>query len=303
MNHLFYYLFIKPISLLPHWALYRISDFLYLLLYRLFKYRVKVVSGNIKRSFPEKSAQAHLQIERAFYSHFFDLIVEVIKNFSISEEEVKRRFKVLNPSLLDDYAAQGKSVFLVAGHYGNWELAAIAVGLHCQHLFVAIYHPLKSAFWNEKMAYSRSKLGLQLISKKEMNGYFERTLQEPIATIFGTDQSPSNVYRAYWTQFLNQETPVFFGTEKYAKDFDQPVIYGKVSKSKRGFYTMEFELLTETPSAEAYGEITEKHVRVLEKQIRSVPQHWLWTHKRWKRTKPADFAEKLAELKAKKEKL
>lgn len=301
MNYLVFYLFIKPISLLPHWFLYRISDGLYLVIYRLFKYRVKVVSNNIKRSFPEKTAKEHLQIERKFYSHFFDLIVEVLKNFSISKEEVKRRCVMINPDLLNDYAAQNKSVFLLSGHYGNWELAAIAAGLQCDHLIVGIYHPLKSKFWNEKLAYSRSRLGMQLVSKKELNGYFERTLQEPMATLFGTDQSPSNVYRAYWTQFMNQETPVFFGAEKYAKDFDQPVIYGKIAKPKRGFYTMEFELLTETPSAEAYGEITEKHVRVLEKQIKTMPQHWLWTHKRWKRAKPADYAEKLAELKLNKQ--
>lgn len=299
MNYFVYYLFIKPISLLPHWVLYRISDFFYLLVYRLFKYRVKVVSGNIKRSFPGKSSKEHLQIERAFYSHFFDLIVEVLKNFSISEEEVLKRFKILNPELLNHYSDQGKSVFLISGHYGNWELAAIAASLQCDHRLVAIYHPLKSQFWNDKMAYSRSRLGLDLVSKKELKGYFEKTLQQPIATIFGTDQTPSNVYRAYWTNFMNQETPVFFGTEKYAKDFDQPVIYGKIAKLKRGYYNMELELLTETPSAEPYGAITEKHVRFLEKQIQTTPQYWLWTHKRWKRSKPADYEAQLAELKAK----
>jgi KDO2-lipid IV(A) lauroyltransferase len=299
MNYLIYYLFVKPISLLPHWALYLISDGLYLLIYRLFKYRVKVVSKNIRNSFPEKSAAEHVRIERQFYTHFFDLIVEILKNFSISEQEVIRRCKMVNPDLINQYAEKGQSVFLLSGHYGNWELAAVAAGVQCDHLVIGIYHPLKSKFWNDKLSYSRSRLGMQLISKKELNGYFERTLQEPIITFFGTDQSPSNPYRAYWTTFLNQETPVFFGAEKYAKDFNQPVIYGKISKIKRGFYQMEFELLTDEPSTQEYGEITEKHVRVLENQIQEVPQHWLWTHKRWKRTKPADYAEKLAELRSK----
>ena len=292
MNHLVYYLFLKPISLLPYRILYGISDFLYLILYKLFKYRVKVVAGNLQRSFPEKSEQERKQIERAFYSHFFDLIMESVKQFSITKEQVLKRVKVTNYEALNEFARQGKSTFLLAGHYGNWELAAIAYELKAEHKACGIYHPLKSEFWNRKLSESRSKLGMALVSKKELNGYFERTQTEMITTMFGTDQSPSNVYKAYWLTFLNQDTPVCFGAEKYAIQYDQPVFWGNIKKLKRGYYEISFELITDQPRQTEYGEITEAHVRMLEKQIRETPQHWLWTHKRWKRTKPADYADK-----------
>lgn len=298
MNYILYYLFVKPISLLPFWVLYAISDTLYWILYRLIGYRRKVVSNNIRNSFPNKTKAECLSIERAFYSHFFDLIVEAIKNFSISKEAVLKRFKVLNPELIDRYAQQGKSVFMLAGHYANWEFAALGIELRIEHQVSGIYHPLKSKFWNAKISESRSKFGTMLVAKKELDGYFERTLEEPIATMFGTDQSPSNPYRAYWMTFLNQDTPVFFGAEKYAKDYDQPLLYGKISKVKRGHYELVFELVSDTPRTEAYGAITEKHVRILERQILEAPQFWLWTHKRWKREKPADYEEYLAKYKA-----
>jgi len=298
MNYLLYYLLIKPISRLPYRGLYLISDLLYVLLYRLMGYRRKVVAGNIRRSFPEKSAAEHQAIERAFYHHFFDLILEVVKHFSISRAEVLERCRVVNPELVNAYARAGRSVFILAGHYGNWELFVLAVQMQIQHHAVGIYHPLKNPFWNEKLSAVRTQFGMELISKRALDGFFERTLTENIATFFGTDQAPSNPYKAYWMNFLNQDTPVFFGAEKYAKDYNQVVVFCHFNAVGRGYYEIEFELISDNPREEAYGVITEKHVRALEAQIQKAPAYWLWTHKRWKRKKPADYDEQLARYKA-----
>ena len=299
MNYLIYLLFVKPISILPYRILYVFSDGLYWLVYRVLGYRRKVVAKNIQNSFPEKTAGEQLAIERAFYSHFFDLILEVIKQFSITKETVLDRCKVLNPELVDAYAKQGRSVFMLAGHYGNWELFVLTVQMQIQHQTVGIYHPLKNKFWDKKIAEVRSQFGMELISKRDLSGFFERTLKETLATFFGTDQAPSDPYRAYWMTFLNQDTPVFFGAEKYAKDYDQVVVYCDTKKVKRGYYEIEFKLVSDTPREEPYGAITEKHVKILEAQIMREPAYWLWTHKRWKRKKPANYEEYLAKYKAK----
>lgn len=296
MNFVLYYFVLKPISYLPYRVLYAFSDFFYLIIYRLFKYRVKVVSGNIERSFPDKSIKERKGIESAFYSHFFDLLFESIKQFSISEKEILERCKVVNCEEVNAFAAQGRSVFVLGGHYGNWELAALSYELHSTHKACGIYHPLKSKFWDKKIQESRSQLGMALVSKKDLKGYFERTETEMIGTIFGIDQSPSNPYHAYWTTFLNQETPVFYGAERYARKFNQPVFWGDIRKLKRGHYEIYFSLIAENPKETQYGEITEAHVRKLEKQILEDPRYWLWTHKRWKRTKPDDYEEKTADF-------
>jgi len=92
---------------------------------------------------------------------------------------------------------------------------------------------------------------------------------------------------AYWTTFLNQDTPVFKGTETIAKKLDMPVVYTYIRRVKRGFYEMEGEILTENPKATADGEISEMHTRRLEKDIIANPPFWLWTHRRWKHKRPA----------------
>jgi KDO2-lipid IV(A) lauroyltransferase len=40
--------------------------------------------------------------------------------------------------------------------------------------------------------------------------------------------------------------------------------------------------LTENPKDTAENEITEMHVRALEKAIIEHPDNWLWSHRRWK---------------------
>ena len=104
MSNILYYILLgwaKANAMLPMRALYWVSDFLYLIIYRLAKYRVKVVRRNLRASFPEKSEAERLEIERQFYHHFADYIVETIKLAHISEKELQRRAYVQNPELVD----------------------------------------------------------------------------------------------------------------------------------------------------------------------------------------------------------
>ena len=142
ISALFYYLIILPISALPYFVLYRISDFLYILFFYLLGYRKNVIVGNIKRSFPEKSGIDHIDIAKKFYAHFCDLIVESLKVFSISESQVQRRMKFVNPEVMNRYFYEGKSVIMAGGHFNSWELFAVAIDSAIKHNSIAIYKPL-----------------------------------------------------------------------------------------------------------------------------------------------------------------
>src|SRR5436190_16385824 len=97
LSRLLYYIVLKPLSFLPLKFLYVLSDFLYLVLYKTFSYRKEVVRTNLMNSFPEKSIIDIRNIEQKFYCHFCDLIIESIKLFTISEKELARRNKIVNP--------------------------------------------------------------------------------------------------------------------------------------------------------------------------------------------------------------
>ena len=279
---LFYYLLIKPFSLLPWPIAYGFSNLLYYILYKILRYRVKVVNQNLTNSFPGKTPREIEVLRRQFYRHFCDIMVESLKIFSISREQAYKRFKVINPEVLKPYFDQGRSVIIAGGHYNNWEMLAVGIDMYIDHQSVAIYHRLGNKFMNEKALRSRSKYGLKMIARQEVKDFFAQT-SDLTATIFGADQSPSIAKKVYWMKFLNQETAVMFGVEKFAKEKNLPVIFGGIEKVKRGHYEFTMEVLIDDPSQCTHGEITEAHTRRLEKQIISDPQYWLWTHKRWKR--------------------
>lgn len=291
LNSIFFYIVIIPISYLPYPVLYVLSDGLYLFMYKVFRYREKVVIQNITNSFPNKSPQEHKQIVSGFYHHFCDLLLEGLKAFTMSEAEVRQRAKPLNLEYIDRFYEKGQNVIIATGHYNNWELLALALNIEIKHQAVVIYRQLKNKFFDEKVKSSRSKFGLILTSTKIAMRAFQKA-EDLSAVTFAFDQSPGKTDGCYWGSFLNQDTPMTFGVEKYAKHFNAPVLFMHINKVKRGYYTYEFSDAIEDPRNTSYGEITRKINALLERDIIAEPQYYLWTHKKWKHKRPADLVQK-----------
>lgn len=270
---------------MPLWALHIFSSFIFFMLYRVFGYRKDVVKKNITNSFPEYSEEQVNDVTKKFFKHLCDLIVESIKIFSISNKKAQKRVKTTNPELLEKYYNEKRDIVLTGAHYNNWEMFAVTVNNQIKHKPYGIYFPLKNEFINKKMKESRSKFGLNMITAKEVKPTFEKK-EEPKLVIFATDQSPSNTKKAYWMEFLNQDTGVLFGAEKYAKDYNCVVATAKMIKVKRGYYELTYSILHDEVADLKYGQITESHTRFNEKIIKSQPEFWLWSHKRWKHKRP-----------------
>ena len=281
-SRIVYYLFIIPISLLPFRVLYIVADLLYFFLYKVTGYRTKVVRSNLQHAFPTKSSAEIIAIEKLFYHHLSDVVVEALKSFTISEKQILNRMVLENPELPNKYFAEGRSLILVGGHYNNWEWIATSLNQQIRHKATAIYTPLSNPFFDGKMRNTRGKFGLEMISTKGVSDFFNAQKDILTATVFGIDQSPRNPDRCHWMHFLNQDTGVLFGAEKYAKEFNYPVLYCTIKKIKRGYYTYRFSLVTDQPQVEPQGKIIETATKLLERDIIAIPQYWLWTHKRWK---------------------
>ncbi|PWJ44336.1 lysophospholipid acyltransferase family protein [Sediminitomix flava] len=291
MAQFLYYLILKPLSLLPLGVLHKLSDFLAFLMYRVVPYRQKVIRENLRNSFPEKTDEEIEVLVKRYIAHLCDLIVESISLFSMSQKELQKRVRVINPEEMNQFYDQGKNVILTFGHYNNWEMSAAAFNAQLKHQIVGLYTPLKNKFFEKKFKESRGKSGSKAIPKMEVKAFMRTYIKKkrPFALTFGTDQSPTYSKKVYWTKFLSQDTAVMFGTEKYARELNAPVIFGEIRKVKRGYYDIFFEVLVEDPSMEPHCAITEKHTRRLEKQIIEEPAYWLWSHKRWKRKVTRDY--------------
>ena len=252
------------------------------MIYYIFPYRKNVVFTNLRNSFPEKSEKEIEEIAKKFYHHLCDLILETIKSFTISEKEMRRRMIFKNPEVLEPYYKSRKSMIAITGHYNSWEWVAMSSPLHIRHKTLGIYMPLTNKFFDEKVKMSRCRFGMEMYSVRDTKDYFEKYKSEITITGFVGDQTPSNLTKCHWMNFLNQETPVYLGSEKYATLYNYPVTFGKINKKKRGFYEVEFVMISENPTSEIPFAITERHTKFLESQIKEKPEFWLWTHKRWK---------------------
>lgn len=275
--------------LVPFPVFYLLSDFVFFILYYVIGYRKKVVVQNLQRSFPEKSPEEIQRISRKFYRYLCDLFLETFKTLTITKKNALKHCYLNNEArvLFEKYHAQKKSVIIVMGHYGNWEWAGNAYSLQCPQQLYVIYHPLSNKYFNSLIRKIRMRFGTKLYAMNDTFKEMVKNRNEVNATAFIADQTPAPE-NAYWTNFLNQDTPVFWGTEKIAKKMNFPVIYVTIKRHKRGRYEVFAETLFENPRDTKDGEISEAHTRRLEKDIKEKPETWLWSHRRWKHVRPVE---------------
>ena len=279
------------LSLLPLKILYLFSDMLSVLVHHVIGYRKKIVRKNLTNSFPEKSLDEIKQIEKGFYHFFCDYIVETIKQFSISKEEMKKRMVISGVEEIKDRMEKENKTFcfIYLGHFCNWEwIASLPYWVPTDILCAQIYHPLYNKAFDKLFLRIRNKFGGECIPMKETLRRIIELRRAKQKTIIGfiSDQAPKWNSIHHFVDFLNQETPVFIGTEKIAKQVDALVYYGDVKRVKRGFYTCEFKPMTEKPVKEIPDwELTDAYAHLLEEMISRHPNFWLWSHNRWKRTK------------------
>lgn len=270
-------------SHLPMRILYIISDFLFLLAYYVIGYRKKVVLNNLKLAFPEKSEKERKLLAKKVIRHFCDFLVESIKAFSLSEKEVRKRYRFVNPEVLNNTAKNGKSIILTAAHINNWEWS-VSMPLVSEIQIFGTYKEIKNQYFNDFMEKSRTKFGLIASNTKDTIPNMLKNLKKGVkgAYILISDQNPLLHKTNHWQTFLGVKVPVHTGAELLAKKFDMSVVNYTTKKVKRGYYETTFELITDTPKDFKDFEITDKYLAITEKSIREQPENYLWTHKRFK---------------------
>ncbi|WP_338374376.1 lysophospholipid acyltransferase family protein [Dysgonomonas capnocytophagoides] len=288
MSQILYYIVYAVLylhALLPLRVLYIFADILYIPLYYIIRYRVTVVRKNLKNSFPDKNIKELRQIEKEFYHHFCDYFVETIKLLHITDSEIRERITFDNMDIVKDLMEDNKSCIMFLGHYANWEwVPSITLEFTDGTLLGQIYRPLKNKAFDNIFLKLRSRFGSVSIPKNNTLRSMIEFKKENKKVLIGfmSDQTPSVANIHYWTNFLNQETPVYTGVERIAQKTGFSVTYLDIIKTGRGKYKCYVKLITADPKNEPEFAITEKYIREMERTILRHPAYWLWTHKRWK---------------------
>ncbi|MDN3205366.1 lysophospholipid acyltransferase family protein [Algoriphagus sediminis] len=276
--------FFRLISRLPLWVLYLFSDLLYLIARYVIRYRKKVIDENLTHAFPDKSPKEIKDIRNKFYRNFTDaFIAETIKLLTISEEEFRRRFVIVNQQDLDQPVNNGVSSLMMAGHIFNWEWGVVGSNLYSKVPVETVYLKVNNPFFNNLMKTIRTRFGGYVTEKKEFRRGMLTLGRDPRIVLLGSDQRPPSSENRYQREFLNRPAVFFEGAEFLSKKKNLVVHYGKMIKIKRGHYRYEYVPLASPPyDSDKPHSITDRFCEMLEENIKEQPDMYLWSHKRWK---------------------
>lgn len=282
------YSFVYLLSLLPFRVLYIISDLIFLIIYHVVRYRKEIVRKNLRDSFPDKTEEELLGIERGFYHFFCDLIFETVKGASISKKEMKRRMVFRGLEQIDTAVNNGQNAAIYLAHYCNWEwVTSIKLSVDENLYLGQVYHILESKVMDKLMLRLRSRWHTANIPRIELLRRIieQKKAGKKMVLGFISDQGPEMHNINYWTNFLNHDTAVISGTETVARKYNFACFYLKIKRPKRGYYVCDIEVMELNPTQAPEFAITETYTRMLEQNIIEQPELWLWSHNRWKRTR------------------
>lgn len=271
---------------LPLGVLYLLSDLAFPILYYIIRYRRRLVRENLRCSFPEKSKEEIIGIEKKFYRNLCDVFIEAFKCLNISDEEMLRRVEVRNCELPERLAAGGKNVFMLLGHLGCWEwYQEVSVRYRNPKKGAEIYKHIESKNFASLMHEIRSRWNTEQIEMKQT----VRTLLrwnaegEPFLCGFIQDQRPDTKVKDNVT-FLSQQTWYAPGAEEIAKKVNAELVYLDVEKTSRGHYRLTFNEMQPNEEEKASPfPLSRTFWRLIEQTIRRQPEIWLWSHNRWQK--------------------
>ncbi len=281
MNLIFHLILI--ISKLPLRIQYVISDLIFILAYQIGGYRKKVVRENLTKSFPDKNLDEIKKIEKQFFRNFSDYLVETIRSFTISSQELRVRVQHINQHHFHDAQQEGKNVILLAGHVFNWEWFIALPEIIPQDHTYPVYRKVNNGFWEEKLKTIRNKNGNSAVEAKEVIRHiFKNPNDGNSVYMFVADQTPHFSEVSYGVKFLNQKTPAFVGYDKLATRIPMVFIYCEMKKVKRGYYQVNYHRIY--PDGEKFEEyeLVNKFHALLENTINKHPDNYLWSHRKWK---------------------
>ena len=270
-------------SLLPIQILYLISKIIRFIVYDILCYREKVVIDNIQNTFIEKSQTEVIKLKNNFYDYFFELVVEIIKLLSISNDELNKRFTFSNINVIKQALKQNKSVIVVVGHYGNWEWALRSASNLIDTKIIGVYKRINNTIFEWLLLKIRSNTNVLPVEIKSLSRELVNNNEKKIYAIVA-DQSPTLEQSNVRINFLNRDTLVYTGVEKISKKYNMPVFYLNIKLTSKGYYESTFEEINSKNINGKKLELTKEFFSKLENQIKSEPRLWLWSHKRWKHT-------------------
>ncbi|MGA2709529.1 MAG: lysophospholipid acyltransferase family protein [Steroidobacteraceae bacterium] len=277
---------LKLLSRVPLWALYGLAAFVAWLAFYVLRHRRHVISAQLERVFPTLDSAERRRIHRQFLRNYCQVMVEILKSASISEDCLRERVRIVNLPAVRAFLDAGQSVLFMTSHMGNWEWLLHGVTLQLGYPVDAAYKPIRDPRGERLLLQLRSRFGARLVPAKDLLTDYLRRRGIVHALAMNADQAPAQNERHQWTRFLGQDTAFYVGAEQIARATRLPIFYASMRRVRRGYYVVNFIPLWDGREHTEPGELTDRYARTCETDVLERPADWLWTYRRWRFAKP-----------------
>lgn len=287
---------------LPLRMLYLLSSLLAFVAHRLLRYRLRVARENVDRCFPDLDGAERRRIVRDFYRHLADVAVEAVWFGGCHDKRRLRRqhlVEMLNPEVINDLSAEGRSVMILSSHMGNWELSGgilnynytdCATPLSEQNC-VVVYKALKNKKWDTFIRRNRTAPlddpeGFQgCVESRQVLRYALTHRSEQKFYNFITDQRPYKAAQGTVpVTFLGQPCQSMAAAAHLAQRFGYAITYQRMYRVSRGHYALEYVPISKNGTTTTPQQVMDRYYDLLTADIKAHPAQYLWTHKRFKST-------------------
>ncbi|MEX1275393.1 MAG: lysophospholipid acyltransferase family protein [Bacteroidota bacterium] len=292
LTHVVEYLAFKVASgivqLLPLRVVQRTGAALGELMYGTFGLRKAVTLENLGYAFPGKSAEELDRIARDSFRSVGTAFFELLWFPRLTETSLRSLFVYENPELIHDLLARGKGVIVVAAHFGNWELTALAFSVYAGMPLNVIAKTQSNKLVNASIAKSRTRFGNVLIPMGISVRDIIRAVEQGKAVGILPDQTAPK--ESIQIDFFGRPVPTHQGPAVFSLKMGAPLLVTFPARQTNGSYKGRFvQIRTDDLadySEENIVELTKRHVKATEDAIRANPDQWMWMHRRWKHVTP-----------------
>ncbi|HMF94995.1 MAG TPA: lysophospholipid acyltransferase family protein [Vicinamibacterales bacterium] len=243
----------------------------------------RIAHRNLATAFPARPAPERRRIARATFGHFGRLLFELLRFATLSPPRILASVEVEGEERLRLAYAQGKGVLFVTGHFGYWELHAMAHPLVSEPIGV-LARALDNPHLNRLLEEIRQRTGNKVIYRRETIRRVMRTLQAGHGVAVLIDQHIVS-RDAIYVDFFERPAATTSAVAALALRTGAPVVPVFALPIGRGRYRIIYEHPVEPPRADspdAVREYTQRCTDVLEMYVRRHPELWLWMHRRWR---------------------
>jgi KDO2-lipid IV(A) lauroyltransferase len=251
--------------------------------------RSEITLKNITDALPEYDSEMHIKIRNESYQNLGITLVELLAFPVLSENDFKNYLKFENIELVKEKIALGNGLIFISGHFGNWELMAYVAGLEFDVPVTLVVKHQSNDVSDKYLHQFRTQGGNKIVHLGNAARTLLQTIKKNEAIALLVDQS-ADWKKDIFVDFFGKPAVTYEAPAVIALKYRTPIITCFAHRQDDCTYKVvlnELDFSDLQDSRESVIELTKRHVKVLEDNIRANPGLWAWQHKRWKHDPPA----------------